>query len=75
VWKDVTSALKKQDFRAAGEAKALIEDTQRALRKEREARGEEHVPTLFTWDAAQERWVLRDLDARVSTMRAALRKA
>ena len=74
VWKDVTAALKKQDFRAAGDAKNLIEDAQRALRKEREARGEEHEPKFFKWDEEQERWVLRDLDEHLAAIKAA-RKA
>jgi len=69
VWKDVTVALKKQDYRSAGEAKNALEDAQRALRKEREAKGIVHEPKYFRWDEEAQRWTLRDLDERVKAMK------
>ena len=65
----MTAALKRQDYTTAGDAKSKIEDEQRAIHKEREARGEVHEPSLFVWDDEQERWVMRDLDARVNEIR------
>lgn len=49
VWKRVTDALLAGDFGTASKEKTLLEEAQRARRKEREERGEEWKPHYFEW--------------------------
>lgn len=49
VWSAVTMALLKADYEGANTAKNDIENRQRQIRKEREARNEPFVPALFVF--------------------------
>ncbi|KAI3644777.1 hypothetical protein MP228_010941 [Amoeboaphelidium protococcarum] len=49
IWKSTTEALNKGDFSSASSQKSKLEDDQRKIRKEREARGEEWEPEWFRY--------------------------
>ncbi|KAI8991896.1 hypothetical protein BDF20DRAFT_70299 [Mycotypha africana] len=47
VWEKVSKALKAGDYQTASIEKSIVENNQRALRKEREEKGEEWKPVYF----------------------------
>ena len=47
IWIEVTKALRARDAKKAQEAKNELESSERQVRRAREARGEEYLPTLF----------------------------
>lgn len=46
-WKGVREAIKKNDMKATGDAKSLIEEGQRQLRNQEQARGQKWQPVFF----------------------------
>jgi len=47
LWKGLTEAIAAKDMDAATEAKTLVEEAQREVRKKRDESGEKHVPRFF----------------------------
>lgn len=54
LWRELTSALDARDMVAATAAKTAVEDAQRSLRQDREAKGENFVPRFF--ELREGRW-------------------
>ncbi|RNF12071.1 putative oxysterol-binding protein [Trypanosoma conorhini] len=47
VWRELTAAIRRGDAEAAAQAKTLVEEAQRAERRQLEAEGRAHVPKFF----------------------------
>lgn len=55
LWKDLTKAIADKNMDAATEAKTIVEETQRDLRRKREESGQHYVPRFF--ECRDGRWM------------------
>ncbi|KIJ32061.1 hypothetical protein M422DRAFT_35992 [Sphaerobolus stellatus SS14] len=56
LWSNLTVAILEKNMEKAQESKSAVEESQRELRRQREERGETHVPRFFEQDA-EGRWL------------------
>lgn len=56
LWSNLTMAILEKNMEKAQESKSIVEESQRELRRQREEKGEKHVPRFFEQDASG-RWL------------------